>query len=394
MQDDTKEDDADDNNDNNNTTTTTTTTTATTTPKKKWRKEKPWDHEGIDHWEIPLWKKDDMRAPLQEESSFATLFPKYREKYLREVWPLVTSRLQQDGIDCVLDVIEGSMTVKTTRKTWDPFIILKARDLIKLLARSVPFHQAEKVLKDDVNCDIIKVGSLVENRDRFIKRRQRLIGPNGATLKALELLTNCFIQVQGNTAAVMGSYAGLKQVRRVVEECMNNVHPVYNIKTLMIKRELAKHPTLGKESWDRFLPNFKKQNVNRPRPTPAQRKKEKSPFPPPPQPRKEDLEMESGEYFLSAAKKQEKKNQEKEQKQLQATEKKKQDRQKAFIPPKEPKKTQKTPTDQRGVEEIKANIEKNSLLNKRKKMQENERSHTSVEDFLIEKPAKKKKQKV
>jgi ribosomal RNA assembly protein len=138
-------------------------------------------------WKIDKFTADDNKAgPFLEESSFAILFPKYREQYLRESWSTLTTILATHGVACVLDLVQGSMTVKTTRKTYDPYIILKARDVISLLARGVPVAQAIKVLQDEMACDIIKIGGMVRNKERFVKRRQRIVGPNGSTLKVCQ----------------------------------------------------------------------------------------------------------------------------------------------------------------------------------------------------------------
>ena len=187
-------------------------------------------------------------------------------------------------------------------------------------------------------CDIIKIRNLVRNKERFVKRRQRILGPSGSTLKALELLTDTYLLVQGNTVSAMGPYKGLKEVRRVVEDCMANIHPIYHIKELMIKRELAKDPALANESWDRFLPHFKKRTLSKrrkPFKVTDKSKKVYTPFPPPQEKSKVDLQIESGEFFLGKQAKERARKEETMERQREKRAEKAKEQEKEFVPPKE-----------------------------------------------------------
>ncbi|KAF5226521.1 putative ribosomal RNA assembly protein [Trypanosoma cruzi] len=263
---------------------------------------------------VPELTQDDVPggACCVDETTFATQFPSYLESYIRSVWPAVETVLGQHQLVGKLDLMEGSMTVATTRRTWDPYIIVKARDFIRLLARNVPLAQAQKIFQTEITCDIIPISMKGNSTRRFIKRRDRLVGPKAQTLKALEILTGCYVLVQGKTVAVMGPVKGCQQVRKIVDDCMNNIHPIYGLKQLLIKRELAKREDLRHEDWSRFIPVYKKSVQNKEK-AKAVRKvkkerlrvslkkqagKEKSIFPPAPPKRKEDLAMESGKAFL------------------------------------------------------------------------------------------------
>lgn len=119
---------------------------------KRNRKDKPWDDPNIDHWKIDPINPEEVNGPFLEESSFSVLFPQYREKYVQECQGIVKKKLMEFGIKFELNLLEGSLTVRTTKKTWDPYSIIKARDVIKLISRSVPYQQALRVMEDGTFC--------------------------------------------------------------------------------------------------------------------------------------------------------------------------------------------------------------------------------------------------
>ena len=140
---------------------------------------------------------------------------------------------------------------------------------------------------------------------------------------------------------------------------MNNVHPIYNIKSLMIKRELMKDPQLKNENWDRFLPKFEKKVLSkRKKPLKKKEKKTYTPFPPTMPDSKIDKELESGEYFLKEKERRMKKQAERKEKQAENSVKRDEKRNKSFKPPIEKDQEKNTEKKELDLDALKAKMDK------------------------------------
>lgn len=250
-------------------------------------------HTNIENYKMEPFTEKGLSSFL-EKSSFEVMFPKHREKYIRETEEYIKKAFARNKLAVSIDYHELILKVETTQHTRDPYSIMQGRDCLKVLSRGVPLEKSVKVFEEGVMCDIIQINVFTRNKEIFVKRRERLLGPSGNTIKSLELLTDCYILPYGNTVTAIGHYKNLKEVRRVVIRCMENIHPIYEIKRLMIKRELEKDPNLKGESWDRYLPQYKKTHSKKRKP--VIEKTERKMFPAIEE-RKDDKEMMTGEYF-------------------------------------------------------------------------------------------------
>ncbi|KAI9186399.1 hypothetical protein LWI28_016841 [Acer negundo] len=266
--------------------------------KGKHDKPKPWDDDtNIDLWNTEKFDPSWNEGGMLEVSSFSTLFPQYREKYLQEAWPMVKAALKESGVACELNLLKYSMTkcnVTSSRSaTWSAIRNNKGTRFAFPVSST---SKASAIMPENRRQCISKWQNRVRNNNEpnddgdswvlVTGRRQHLVGPNSSTLKALEILTGCYILVQG-------------------------------IQLLL---------------WVHLEKNVKQKKVQ------SKEKKPYTPLPPPPQPSKIDKLLESGEYFLSDKKKESKKWQEKQEKQAEKTADNKRKGEAAFIPPEEPSK--------------------------------------------------------
>ncbi|XP_068343055.1 KRR1 small subunit processome component-like [Pyrus communis] len=135
--------------------------------------------------------------PSSNFFSFSAHFPKDKEKYVQEAWPMVKSALEFYDISCSLDLVEGSMTISALRWHVSEVIFIQARIVLFLFSTS----------------------TVSAPEELFPELKAFLVGPNCSYLKALQELTSCFVVVHDDVVFAKGSFNGLRIVRMVVEDC-------------------------------------------------------------------------------------------------------------------------------------------------------------------------------
>lgn len=242
--------------------------------------EKPFDESKIKH-------------PFIEVSTFETLFPRHREQYLKSIETYAVKACEEKKIKFEIDYNSQTMRVFTTNKTRDPYVIVKASEMIQLLGRGVSLENAVRILEDGVACEILPTKILCANEKVFEGRKHRLANPK--ILKSLELITKTHVLVSNKTVCIVGEYRGVYEAKDVVIKCFENVHPAFELKRLIIKKKLARNNQEG--DWERFLPVIKKSHSKK-----KITGRSEGGLPEEIRERKDDLAMQTGEFFQDSEK--------------------------------------------------------------------------------------------
>lgn len=202
---------------------------------------------------------DEFKDQFLAKSRFEIVYAKHLEDSLKESYKSMRTLLREKNIRIKMDRDERLIQVSTTSKTRDPYVILKSKDFVTLICKGVPLEEAQKVFDDKMSYAWINIQALASDKEVFINRRNRLIGPNGDTLTALKMLTKTYILVKSKSVCVIGPFASVLQVEQFVLKVMENYHPVHLLKQMMAKKEVEQCADKKDMNWKNFVPVVKKK---------------------------------------------------------------------------------------------------------------------------------------
>jgi ribosomal RNA assembly protein len=107
------------------------------------------------------------------------------------------------GTAVQVDSGTGEVSIDESRAA-DPVLALKARDIVRAIARGFSEERAFRLLGDEAYLEILDIKDFAHSKNRVAQVKARLIGARGKTRRLLEELTGVDVSVSGHTVALIG----------------------------------------------------------------------------------------------------------------------------------------------------------------------------------------------
>jgi ribosomal RNA assembly protein len=121
------------------------------------------------------------------------------------------------GVRLDIDSSDGSVVVHD-EEAKDPFLGLRAADIVKAIGRGFSPEHAFSLLRDDFYLQVLDIAEYVGKTPSHVRRvRARVIGTDGRTRRLLEELSEAYISVYGDTVAIIGDEWSSEIARRAVD---------------------------------------------------------------------------------------------------------------------------------------------------------------------------------
>jgi ribosomal RNA assembly protein len=145
----------------------------------------------------------------------------------------------------------GVIEIVPREDTDDPTTILRARDVVRAIARGFSPERALQLVDDDIVLDIIDLRETFGRNERDIARlKGRVIGREGKIRRLIEEMTDAKVSVYGHTISMLGEYETVTAAREAIEMLLKGKQHSSVYKLLRkIKAESKKRETL--ELWEK-----------------------------------------------------------------------------------------------------------------------------------------------
>jgi ribosomal RNA assembly protein len=117
-----------------------------------------------------------------------------------------------------VDSGDGTVIIEPISPSTPVYNLLKARDFVRAVSAGFPPDRAWRVLEEDQVLVVINLKEVVGDSPNHLTRiKGRIIGEGGKARKNIESMTGTYVNIHGDTVAIIGDYESAEVTREAIE---------------------------------------------------------------------------------------------------------------------------------------------------------------------------------